>query len=217
MPLDPAEIERLTEPVGRWQDVPGWFNFSAVYDSVVEAAPPPPARSTFVEVGCFLGRSLCYLGEAIRKSNKDISLIGVDTCTGSPTTEIALGLASHLGGTFAGLLHRNVLSCGLGDSVRLIVADSVEAAALFAPASLDFVFIDGDHAKDAVTADIFAWLPKLKPGGLLAGHDYRMTQQTHLAGVTEAVESCWPGVDLSTPLHPQVWVKRVGREHHGAA
>jgi predicted O-methyltransferase YrrM len=207
MPLDPADIERLTKPAERWQDVPGWFNFSAFYDSVVESAPQ---KATFVEVGCFLGKSLCYLGSAIRRSGKDIALVGVDTCTGSETTEIALGLASHLGGTFAGLLHRNVLSCGLGNRVRLIVADSVSAAALFAPASLDFVFIDGDHSRAAVLADIAAWLPKLKPGGLLAGHDYRMTSQAHLRGVTEAVESLWPGEDLGTPLHPQVWVKRVG-------
>jgi hypothetical protein len=214
MPLDPATIERLSRPVTSWEEIEGWFNFKYFYDWIVESAPQ---TATFVEVGCFLGKSLCYLGSAIRRSGKDIALIGVDTCTGSPTTEIALGLAAHLGGTFAGLLHRNVLACGLGDRVRLIVAGSVEAAALFAPASLDFVFIDGDHAKDAVTADIFAWFPKLKPGGLLAGHDYKMTGQAHLRGVTEAVEARWPGEDLGTPLHPQVWVKRVGREHHGAA
>jgi cephalosporin hydroxylase len=214
MPLDPATIERLTRPVTSWEEIEGWFNFKDFYDWVLESAPQ---SATFVEVGCFLGKSLCYLGSAIRKSNKDISLVGVDTCTGSETTSIALGLASHLGGTFAGLLHRNVLSCGLGDSVRLIVAGSVEAAALFAPASLDFVFIDGDHEKVAVLADIAAWLPRIRPGGLLAGHDYKMTGQPHLAGVTEAVESLWPDADLSTFLHPQVWVKRAGREHPGAA
>jgi cephalosporin hydroxylase len=206
MPLDAAEIEKLTRPASRWDEVFGWFNFSAVYDSVVESAPQ---EATFVEVGCFLGKSLCYLGSAIRRSGKDISLVGVDTCTGSETTDIALGLASHLGGSFAGLLHRNVLSCGLGDSVRLVVADSVSAASLFAPTSLDFVFIDGDHEKSAVLADIAAWLPKIKPGGLLAGHDYRMTGQPHLRGVTEAVEVQWPDTNLSTPLHPQVWMKRI--------
>jgi hypothetical protein len=206
MPLDPATIERLTQPATSWEGIEGWFNFKCFYDWVVESAPQ---KATFVEVGCFLGKSLCYLGSAIRKSNKDISLIGVDTCTGSPTTEIALGLASHLGGTFAGLLHRNVLGCGLSNTVRLVVADSVSAAALFAPASLDFVFIDGDHSRAAVLADIAAWLPKVKVGGLLAGHDYRMTQQAHLAGVTEAVEGLWPGEDLGTPLHSQVWMKRI--------
>jgi len=50
---------------------------------------------------------------------------------------------------------------------------SIEAAALFEPESIDFVFIDGDHSYEGCAADIKAWFPKLKPGGLLSGHDYR--------------------------------------------
>ncbi len=37
---------------------------------------------------------------------------------------------------------------------------------------LDFVFIDGDHAYDSVKFDIYTWSQKVKPGGLLMGHDY---------------------------------------------
>lgn len=38
--------------------------------------------------------------------------------------------------------------------------------------SLDFVYIDGNHDFLNVTLDIHHWLKKLKPGGILAGHDY---------------------------------------------
>jgi predicted O-methyltransferase YrrM len=37
---------------------------------------------------------------------------------------------------------------------------------------LDFVFIDADHSYEGCKADIEAWFPKVKPGGLLSGHDY---------------------------------------------
>ncbi len=47
---------------------------------------------------------------------------------------------------------------------------SVDAAAFYDDASLDLVYIDADHAR--VAEDITAWLPKLRPGGLLAGHDF---------------------------------------------
>jgi len=39
---------------------------------------------------------------------------------------------------------------------------------------LDFLFIDGDHTELAVFRDYDQWVPKLKPGGILAVHDSRM-------------------------------------------
>ena len=47
------------------------------------------------------------------------------------------------------------------------------AAATYQDGSLDFVFIDGQHTYEAVCEDIDAWLSKVKPGGVLAGHDHR--------------------------------------------
>jgi len=49
---------------------------------------------------------------------------------------------------------------------------SVKAAGCFEDAELDFVFIDAEHSYEAVRADISAWWPKLRPGGMLIGHDY---------------------------------------------
>jgi len=48
---------------------------------------------------------------------------------------------------------------------------SLEASGKFEDASLDFVYLDGDHQTDAVVADIDAWKPKIRKGGILAGHD----------------------------------------------
>jgi predicted O-methyltransferase YrrM len=49
---------------------------------------------------------------------------------------------------------------------------STEAAAMFAPASLDFAFVDADHRYEAVRDDLTAWWPRICDGGLLCGHDY---------------------------------------------
>lgn len=49
---------------------------------------------------------------------------------------------------------------------------SAEAAALFTDGSLDFVYIDANHNYDQVKQDLAAWFPKIKTGGVFAGHDY---------------------------------------------
>jgi Methyltransferase domain len=49
---------------------------------------------------------------------------------------------------------------------------SQEAVSSFADNSLDFVYIDANHEYQAVLEDIRAWFSKVKPGGVLAGHDY---------------------------------------------
>lgn len=58
------------------------------------------------------------------------------------------------------------------DSYELVRTTSVNATTVVTPTSLDFVYLDADHSYEAVKEDIKAWWPKIKPGGILAGHDW---------------------------------------------
>jgi hypothetical protein len=49
---------------------------------------------------------------------------------------------------------------------------SVEAAARVSDHSFDFVYIDARHDYESVKEDLEAWCAKVRPGGILAGHDY---------------------------------------------
>ena len=49
---------------------------------------------------------------------------------------------------------------------------SVEAAARIPPASLDFAYLDARHDYVSVKEDLEAWIDKVRPGGIIAGHDY---------------------------------------------
>lgn len=49
---------------------------------------------------------------------------------------------------------------------------SVDAAWNVANESQDLVYLDGDHSRHGIGTDIEAWWPKVRPGGILAGHDY---------------------------------------------
>jgi hypothetical protein len=157
-----------------WNDIPGWFQWRSAQEEAVQRFAD---GSRFVEVGNFLGRSLCSLGEVARLSGKRFTVIGVDTCRGSGI-EGARGRDYHAdavaqgGGTFAGILHTNIIACGQADAISLIVADSVTASTFFADRSLDWVHLDARHDRAHVTADITAWLPKIKSDGWLSGDDY---------------------------------------------
>ena len=56
--------------------------------------------------------------------------------------------------------------------IKIIRLKSEYAVQLFEPKSLDMVFIDGDHGFGAVIKDIKFWLPIIRDGGLITGHDY---------------------------------------------
>lgn len=49
---------------------------------------------------------------------------------------------------------------------------SMEAAKIFEDGSLDFVYIDAAHDFVNVVNDLHAWIPKVKIGGIISGHDY---------------------------------------------
>lgn len=59
-----------------------------------------------------------------------------------------------------------------GNRSRVLRMTSKEAAPLFRDGQLDFVYIDAQHHYEAVKEDLQIWFPKLRKGGILAGHDY---------------------------------------------
>lgn len=61
---------------------------------------------------------------------------------------------------------------------------SSQGAKLHEDESLDMVFIDANHSYEEVKKDIELWLPKIKKGGILAGHDYSL----RFGGVIRAVD-----------------------------
>lgn len=123
-----------------------------------------PHVRRFVEVGSFEGGTLLALG--LRFLYRDIDFYAVESFTG------------NLDGTMDGrpLPSRRRFVEHLrrfpGLRVRLVSGDSVRTAALFDDRSMDFVFIDAAHDTASVLADIDAWLPKIAPGGVIAGDDY---------------------------------------------
>lgn len=153
-----------------WQDPmfeEGYFTYPRLYSHIVNSYP---SGSHFVEVGCWKGRSSAYMAVEINNSGKAIRFDCVDTWKGSETEEGHQQDKYVVTNSLYEKFLQNV------DRVKHIVNSirgySVEIAKTYQDDSLDFVFIDGDHRYECVAEDIKAWLPKVKSGGILSGHDY---------------------------------------------
>lgn len=186
------------------EDIPGWFDYSALYDRVVAEAKD---GDVFVEVGCWLGRSVGHLAKRVQESGKKITLWAVDHGFGTPSpveTPLHSPALTAFGGNVMGRMAWNLRECGVYDLVHPLIVPSVRAAKLFADGCLDFVFLDAAHDFVNVTEDLHAWWPKIRPGGLLAGHDY----DQGWTGVRQAVDSFFAGRDVQNPDCPQCWSVR---------
>ncbi len=173
-----------------YASIEGWFSFADLYKGAVERFP---SGSHFVEVGAWKGKSTCFMAEAIRASGKAIRFDVVDTWQGS--VEHARAVTAAGGGDQIYLQFlRNMQAAGVLNVMTPIRLSSCMAAQLYTDQSLDFVFIDASHEYEHVRADLLAWKPKVKPGGILAGHDYGQD----FPGVVRAVDEIIGG-DVAVP------------------
>jgi predicted O-methyltransferase YrrM len=154
-----------------WEEIPGWTNFQDVYDTAVKEAHDD---AVFVEVGTWMGRSAAYMATKIQESGKKIRFFAVDNFEGSPGEEVhakALAALREQGTDLESSCRKNLQDCGLDKYVRIVRDESWIAAEGFADGSVDFCMIDASHEYRFVKRDIEAWLPKIKPGGVIAGDD----------------------------------------------
>lgn len=162
----------------RVADIAHYCDYHAFYDKVANWMP---RRGRGVEVGSLSGHSVCYLANKIRERDKGAELFAVDLGVG---VEHDPYKTKHPFVDTPGLL-QNIRDTGNADMVSVIAAESTRAAAMFADRSLDFVFIDDAHDFTSVLCGLNSWLPKIKAGGLIAGHDYA----NHHESVREVVDA----------------------------
>jgi predicted O-methyltransferase YrrM len=179
-------LTEITHALGiqGWMEPPELAFLQAIAYSLPEGA-------RMVEVGSWRGRSTVAIGRVLA-GNPGARLYAVDTFEGDPAV-----LKGHEVHGVEAELRANTLR--FSDLLEVIVADSVAGAGLFDDSSLDCVFIDADHRYRNVLADIRAWTPKLKPEGLLCGHDFGQV------GVTLAVCQCF---GRNVPHWQTIWFTR---------
>jgi hypothetical protein len=163
-----------------------WFTYPKLYKNMAQKAA---SGSKFVEIGSWKGKSSAFMAVEIANSNKKIDFFCVDTWQGSSEHKDFEDLDS---------LYTQFIDNmkPLEKYYKSIRKSSTEAANQFEEDSLDFVFIDASHEYEDVKKDIQVWLPKVKKGGILAGHDYYL-EYDYFPGVKRAVNECLKKIQTS--------------------
>ena len=125
--------------------------------------------AVFVEVGVFLGGNLVRVAKMIEQSGKNIKLIGIDNFSFWNISDKGMR-EGGVGDDHFGQCQQNIKKSNA--DAHLFDCDSVEAAQGFEDESIDLIFLDGDHGQEYVARELDAWIPKVKTGGIISGHDF---------------------------------------------
>lgn len=138
----------------------GWFDFPEIYQDAVDKAH---SGSVLVEVGVWQGRSLVHLCKCAEESGKSLRVIGYDQF--DPSYYLGAPEKGIDSDQWISAVRRKV------PAAQVVRSDSAQAAANHQDGTVFFVFLDAGHTEADLSADIAAWLPKIAPRGILAGHD----------------------------------------------
>ncbi len=167
-----------------YADIRGWFSFADVYDMALANSKD---NDTLVEVGVAYGKSLAYLARKAIDTGSNCRIIGVDPWIDAEWDkwDDPNLLAKPAGGAYEAFLSEmrthapeELARVGVYRMLSTAAAKriagwgaSICAAKGECDMPLSFVWIDAVHDKPSVLADIKAWLPLIRPGGMIGGHD----------------------------------------------
>ena len=157
-----------------YNTIQNWFDYQEVFKEIVNNAKN---GDRFVEIGVWKGGSTAFMGVEIFNSEKRIKYDAIDSFEGSQEHgDVKDWLYNEASTNLKPLTDIGI--------VNLIKGYSLDVVNNYENESINFCFIDGSHEYEDVKKDIIAWLPKIKKGGILAGHDYDVAW----SGVIKAVD-----------------------------
>ena len=162
-------------------DFQGWASNNPFLARAINETSP----KVVVEVGVWKGGSVITLAQEMKRLGLDGVVIAVDTWCGSSEHWVTPEWFPHLRikaghptlyQTFASNIREKLLT----DLVVPLPLDSLNAAAVIASLgiTIDVMHLDGGHDFESVSADLRAWWPLIRPGGILIGDDYHSDGNT---------------------------------------
>jgi hypothetical protein len=143
-------------------------------------------------VGAEIGVERGLYSEVLCKSNPGVELYSVDAWTAYK------GYRDHVTQGKLDEIYADAKQRLAPYKCTLIKGYSLDVAKDFKDGSLDFVYIDANHEVRQVIDDISAWSRKVRPGGIIAGHDYVLrTGAGYIMHVPYAMEAWTRSYDIN--------------------
>lgn len=124
-------------------------------------------KAVFCEIGCWLGHSTSIIAKRAKELGGKV--ICIDTFMGSKGTFLT-EYAERI--NVLDSFCSNMKELGFIDYLNIFRMTSDDAVIFLDDNKIDFLFIDGDHIYEQTKRDIDNYLPKVKEGGIISGHDY---------------------------------------------
>lgn len=160
-----------------YESIDGWFNMEEQYIYLLSQVPE---NGVFVELGAYKGKSTSFIVTEIVNKNRNISFYTVDTFMGDSGSNDPKEVEAYKEANSCNLYEDYLKNTShIKDRFKTIVGLSHEAANFFADNSVDCIFIDAGHSYESSKKDIKSWYPKIKNGGIMAGHDYNAWEGVH--------------------------------------
>lgn len=121
--------------------------------------------------GAEIGVERGEYSEVLAKANPDAHLFLVD-----PWTAYG-GYRDHVNQEKLDGFHESTRKRMAPYDCELVPRFSMDAVKWFNGRSLDFVYIDANHEFRHVVDDIVEWSKKVRPGGIVSGHDYKRSKR----------------------------------------
>lgn len=168
-----------------------WFTYSDFYSKIINKFE---TNSHFVEIGSWRGRSSVYMAVEIINSQKKIKFDCIDPFYFEKYYKEGLNQYQqnpyYIDDYDFDKVYLDFLENikPVNHIINHIKDFSTNASKLYKNNSIDFVFLDGNHLYKSVIADIDHWLPKIKIGGIISGHDFWNEEHyLYQEGVNKAV------------------------------
>ena len=151
------------------------------------------SQKNMIEIGSFVGESTVLFAQSFKEVTAiDPFLEGYDET--DPTSH-----SFDFDNVYQTYLDRTTIH----SNINTIVDTSDNAVNELIGKEFDFIYIDGIHTYDQVKKDIENYLPLVKKGGVIGGHDY--VNGGHLAGVYKAVNEMFGKPDKV--FEDKSWIK----------